>query len=171
MIFSGCRHLVPAAVQIKRVWNNTMRSAIWDVFFPPNRALAQCFHVASDSIEKHCPVIFWASFCLWKCKNTSAISFASLLLLKLETKKKKMTKFHPIRQSGSFFGSEMWFMSVPEWSSVLFSIIITDRLKEKREEAIAEAQERNREEPVVETSVRNREEPVAGLNHFLCKNN
>lgn len=168
MIFSeAAGTLVPAAVQIKRVWNNTMRSAIWDVFFPPNRALAQCFHVASDSIEKHCPVIFWASFCLWKCKNTSAISFAFLL----ETKK-KMTKFHPIiKASGSFFGGEMWFMSVPEWSSVLFSIIITDRLKEKREEAIAEAQERNRKEPVVETSGRNREEPVSGLNHFLCKNN
>ena len=103
------------------------------------------------------------------CKNTSA-SFAFLLLLKLETKKKN-DQVAPYKASGSFFGSEMWFMSVPEWSSVLFSIIITDRLKKKREEAIAETQEGNREEPVVETSGRNREEPVAGLNHFLCKNN
>ena len=70
-----------------------MRSAIWDVFFfPPNRALAQCFHVASDSIEKHCPVIFFGHFLLMKkicknvCKNVSA-SFAFLFLLKLETKK------------------------------------------------------------------------------------
>ena len=70
MIFSeAAGTLVPAAVQIKRVWNNTMRSAIWDVFFPPNRALAQCFHVASDSIEKHCPVIFLGQFLLMKMQK------------------------------------------------------------------------------------------------------
>ena len=76
-------------------------------FFPPNRALAQCFHVASDSIEKHCPVIFFGHFLLMKkiCKNTSA-SFAFLLLLKLETQKKN-DQVAPYKASGSFFGSEM----------------------------------------------------------------
>ena len=53
--------------KIRRAWINRMLSNVWSVFFFTSKS-AEFLHVASDSLEKHCPAFFFARLSFF-CKK------------------------------------------------------------------------------------------------------